>query len=138
MKTVIMPIMKKWFDMILKGEKTEEYRAIKEHWRKRLLHDKTTHLKLINGYGRDKPYLLIELKNISIGTGREEWGAVPGEEYYKLELGEIVEFKNFNKLVCTNCDRTDLGSHSMPFNGYCPITSCLLAYKRYLEGNIEG
>ena len=82
--------------MILRGIKKEEYREIKEHWRKRLLHDKTTHLKLINGYGKDKPYLLVELKNISIRTGKEEWGAVPGEQYYVLELGEIIATGNLN------------------------------------------
>lgn len=93
-KIVTMPIMKKWFDMISSGEKKEEYRVIKEHWRKRLLHDKTTHLKLINGYGRRQPYLIVELKNIKIGTGKEEWGAVPGEQYYVLELGAVIERGN--------------------------------------------
>lgn len=93
-KIVSMPIKKQWFNMILRGIKKEEYREIKEHWRKRLLHDKTTHLKLINGYGKDKPYLLVELKNISIRTGKEEWGAVPGEYYYVLELGEIIATGN--------------------------------------------
>ena len=93
-KIVSMPIKKEWFNMILRGEKKEEYREIKEHWRSRLLHDKTTHLKLINGYGRDKPFLLIELKNITVGTGKEEWGAVRGEEYYVLELGEIIATGN--------------------------------------------
>ena len=93
-KIVSMPIKKQWFNMILRGIKKEEYMEIKEHWRKRLLHDKTTHLKLINGYGKDKPYLLVELKNISIRTGKEEWGAVPGEHYYVLELGEIIATGN--------------------------------------------
>lgn len=132
-KTVTMPIKKKWFDMILSGKKKEEYRTIKEHWRRRLLHDKTTHLKLINGYGRDKPFLVIELKTITIGIGKEEWGAVPGEEYYVLELGEITEAKNIKKEICCLCERTDYGSFLMPFNGYCPVECCVDSCKRYLE-----
>lgn len=31
-----MPIKKKWFDMILSGEKKEEYREIKPYWTIRL------------------------------------------------------------------------------------------------------
>ena len=30
-----LPIKKKWFDMILFGEKKEEYREIKPYWTKR-------------------------------------------------------------------------------------------------------
>lgn len=93
-KIVTMPIHKKWFNLILSGDKKEEYREIKEYWRKRLLHDKTTHLRLVNGYGANAPYLLIEVKNIKTGTGKEEWGAVPGEQYYVLELGEIIASGN--------------------------------------------
>lgn len=94
MKVLSMPIKKKWFDMILTGEKKEEYRTIGDYWRKRLLTDKVDRIKLINGYGHNRPYLIVELRNIRKGTGKEEWGAVPVVEYYVLELGEIVERGN--------------------------------------------
>lgn len=32
MKTLHLNLKKKWFDMILNGEKLEEYREIKSHW----------------------------------------------------------------------------------------------------------
>ena len=32
---LILPIKKKWFDMILSGEKKEEYREIKEYYETR-------------------------------------------------------------------------------------------------------
>ena len=32
-----LPIKKKWFDMILLGEKTEEYREIKPYWTTRFI-----------------------------------------------------------------------------------------------------
>lgn len=36
MKTLHLNLKKKWFDMILSGEKTEEYREIKDFWIQRL------------------------------------------------------------------------------------------------------
>lgn len=35
-KVLTLTISKKWFDMILSGEKTEEYLEIKPYWIKRL------------------------------------------------------------------------------------------------------
>jgi hypothetical protein len=89
-----MPIHKKWFDMILYGDKKEEYRKIGDYWRKRLLVDKVDRIKFVNGYGKNKPFLVVELKDIRMGSGKEEWGAVPGENYYILELGEKITYGN--------------------------------------------
>ena len=100
-KVVSMPIKKKWFDMILSGEKKEEYRTIGDYWRKRLLFDKVDAIKLINGYGRDKPYIVVELKDITIGEGKEEWGFTPGEECYILKLGKIIKMKNLKEKTTT-------------------------------------
>ena len=33
---LVLPIKKKWFDMILSGEKKEEYREIKRYYESRL------------------------------------------------------------------------------------------------------
>lgn len=38
---LILPIKRKWFDMILSGEKKEEYRDIKPYYDTRLLSDIT-------------------------------------------------------------------------------------------------
>jgi len=37
MKTLYLPIKKKWFDMIKSGDKTQEYREIKDFWMRRLI-----------------------------------------------------------------------------------------------------
>lgn len=37
MKRLILPLKKKWFDMIKSGEKKEEYREINHYWIKRLI-----------------------------------------------------------------------------------------------------
>ena len=36
-KTLILPLKKKWFDLIKAGIKTEEYRAANEYWATRLV-----------------------------------------------------------------------------------------------------
>lgn len=38
MKTLKLTLTRKWFDMILRGEKKEEYREIKPYWEQRLYH----------------------------------------------------------------------------------------------------
>ena len=39
-KVLTLTVSKQWFDMILAGEKKEEYRAIKSYWINRLLQEK--------------------------------------------------------------------------------------------------
>lgn len=36
MRTLHLPLKKEWYEMIERGEKTEEYREIKQHWIKPL------------------------------------------------------------------------------------------------------
>ena len=43
-KILHLTLKKKWFDMILSGEKTDEYREIKPYWTKRLIPKKHTHI----------------------------------------------------------------------------------------------
>ncbi len=43
MKTLQLNLKKKWFNMILSGEKKEEYRDVKEYWVSRLVDFKTMH-----------------------------------------------------------------------------------------------
>ena len=106
---LILPIERKWLDMILSGEKKDEYREIKPYWTVRIIHwlgfpseETETVLELLraqgtikalpvilqNGYRRDSPEVEVMCK-LSIGTGREEWGAVPGKEYYRFHIEQI-------------------------------------------------
>lgn len=92
MSTLHLTLKGKWFDMILSGEKKEEYREIKPYWIKRLSknYDK---IKFVHGYGNDKPWFIIELKGISRGIGNSNWGA-PENRVFILSLGEILESGN--------------------------------------------
>lgn len=102
-KLLILPIKGKWFHMILKRIKGDEYREIKDYW--------TTRFKKIglldedgkptgrekdvifqNGYGKNVPRFTAKV-TLSIGTGKEEWGAEPGVEYYVLHVLDIKDVR---------------------------------------------
>lgn len=100
-------LKKKWFDMILSGEKTEEYREVKEYYNKRFKPHSHVHIgttwwpcHMINicfscGYSKTRPQMIIEMKGMKFNsTGKYEWGAEPGKQYYVLELGPILETRN--------------------------------------------
>ena len=99
-----LPIKKKWFDMILSGEKKEEYREIKPYYVSRfyrnyiasgvgadwlLIENKGTKVfkEIIfrNGYRKDSPKIRCYVK-INKGYGKSEWGAEPNKEYYVLKI----------------------------------------------------
>jgi hypothetical protein len=82
--------------MILSGEKKEEYREIKDHYKVRFFEQEegeTIKYKTVtftNGYRPDSPRFVIEFKGIEIRTGNPEWGAEPGKQYFVIKLGEVV------------------------------------------------
>jgi hypothetical protein len=99
---LVLPIKKKWFDMIVSGEKKEEYREIKPYYTIRFkkifgvnYHSNSKIAKIIlrNGYSYKSPSVGI-ICVLKIGTGKKEWGAKPNQEYYILEILEVLEVKN--------------------------------------------
>ena len=105
MKTLTLPLKRQWFDMIKSGEKKEEYREIKPFWKKRLRNitlktDLSTVYEGFQRYDRlvftlgypkaDDSERRLEFKNphIRIGTGRTEWGAEPGKNYFVITWSE--------------------------------------------------
>ena len=99
-----LPIKKKWYDMILSGEKKEEYREITPYYEKRfrnmgMLDDNGGwygELRLRNGYHANAPTLQIRAL-LFIGPGRSEWGAEPGRTYYILDILKVKEVKKRDK-----------------------------------------
>lgn len=91
---LILPIKKKWFDMILSGEKKEEYREIKPYWITRFANDllkrennyeykweaesdivrQEYQVLLKNGYNKNSQKILCNCI-LKIGQGKEKWGA---------------------------------------------------------------
>ena len=111
MKTLTLSLKRKWFDMIKSGEKKEEYREIKTRyiemfceqlsihgpnkynnldigfhllWPEELGYDR---LVFTLGYPKaDDTERRLVFKNprISIGTGKPEWGAESGKQYFVI------------------------------------------------------
>ena len=101
---LILPIKKKWFEMILSGEKKEEYREIKQYYVTRFRNDTAPDLwnfvreiktnpqeieiLFRNGYSSDSPSFKAKCE-LTTGTGKEEWGAEKGKEYFVLKIKNI-------------------------------------------------
>ena len=86
-----LPIKKKWYDMILSGEKKEEYREIKGYYLQRFSKWPSSDWKEIrfrNGYSEKSPSFIAKCR-LKTGYGKPEWGAEPGKMYYILEIREI-------------------------------------------------
>jgi hypothetical protein len=90
MKVLHLTLKKQWFDMIYSGVKREEYREMKPYWHKRLLNKHYDAIRFRNGYSKDAPTMLVELKHIYSGLGIVEWGAPEGQPVYILKLGDIA------------------------------------------------
>ena len=89
MATLHLTLKKKWFDLILSGQKTEEYREIKPYWNKRF-EKSFNKIQFRNGYSKNAPSFTIELKEILVGLGTVEHGAPENQKVYILKLGKIL------------------------------------------------
>ena len=101
-----LPIKKKWFDMILSGEKKEEYREKSHYYFQRFRYynmkirnseDEEFHKPRFracfrNGYSAGS-HSFVAVCWVDIGEGRPEWGAEPGKEYFRLHI-ESIEGKD--------------------------------------------
>ncbi len=101
MKVLHLTLKKKWFDMILSGEKKEEYRDYSDYWLKRLsnffdedvLIAKFKHFDIIrfrNGYAADAPAFDIECRRIKAGKPRHEWSDKAQGTHIVILLGSIL------------------------------------------------
>lgn len=113
-KVLTINIRKQWFDKIVSGEKTEEYREIKKYWVSRLVNQQAesgdvlfdesggycrvtgkleyktfTHVLFINGYRKDSPRIEKEIESISIGKPKK--GLCP-DKWLDTEFF-IIKFK---------------------------------------------
>lgn len=97
---ITLPIKKKWFDMILSGEKKEEYRNITPRYTKMFQNAANSEGKfwliLRNGYRLDSPSIKVFV-HCSIGTGNPNWGAEQGTNYFVLHILE-KESSRFNPI----------------------------------------
>jgi hypothetical protein len=93
MKTLHLILTKKWFNMIKSGEKPEEYRIINKYWRRRIgeycFPSKQKGYDTVTFHeGYTNITMTFELKIITVGPGRTDWGAPKNDDVYILHLGE--------------------------------------------------
>ena len=85
-KILHLNLFRKYFDQIVEGTKTIEYRDKTDYWKKRIEHREYDVIKFRNGYAKDAPTMLVEYKGYTIG------------KEYELKLGKITEVKNYERL----------------------------------------
>lgn len=105
-------LKKKWFDMILSGEKKEEYREMTDYWNNIFrfvevinwkIRDKSfirikgvNHIPsdviicFSNGYRKDRKQFYIKCEDLSVDYGIVPWGAEIDKLYFVLSLGKIL------------------------------------------------
>lgn len=108
---LILPIKKKWYDMIYSGEKKEEYRKLSPYYKARFenlwqgsLIGFAAKRKVMfrNGYSKQSPSFIATV-TLDIGEGKAEWGAKKGEHYYILKIHSIDELPGWIGKRCNDC-----------------------------------
>lgn len=102
MKTLHLVLKAKWYDMIDRGEKKEEYREVKQYWMKRLIEDvgedeegdSCCHVFYVDyecvcfHRGYTSTTMTFEVTSIDTGQGKTEWGAPADRNVFIIKLGE--------------------------------------------------
>ena len=108
-----LTLKKKWYDMILSGEKKEEYREIKMYWWHRLVQCGECYgflscdllppikwkmimaknfdtIEFKNGYAKNAPTMLVEFKGIEIGNAKPDWSDNWKGKVFVISLGAVL------------------------------------------------
>ena len=110
-KMLVLPMKKKWFDMILSGKKKEEYREFKPYWNSRVdkwqIANREVHnteflevdfnsplpILFVNGYGTKAPRFIGWCDGYSIKSTvmHKEWGegAYEGIGHYCFHIVRV-------------------------------------------------
>ena len=101
-KTLHLVLKGKWYDMIDRGEKKEEYREVKQYWMKRLIEDVAEdeegytccHVFYVDydcvcfHRGYTSTTMTFAVESIEVGRGKPEWGAPTDIPVFIIKLGE--------------------------------------------------
>ena len=84
-KILHLNLYRKYFDAIVNGTKTTEYRDKTDYWKKRIEGKQYDIIKFRNGYAKDAPTMLVEYNGYDI-TDR-----------YEIKLGKILGVDKWQK-----------------------------------------
>ena len=79
MKILHLNLYRKYFDAIVNGTKTIEYRKKTDYWKKRIKDRGYDIIKFRNGYAKDAPTMLVEYLGYDT------------KDRYEIKLGKIIE-----------------------------------------------
>ena len=85
LKILYLNLYRKYFDAIVNGTKTIEYRDKTDYWKKRIEGKQYDIIKFRNGYAKDAPTMLVEYNGYDI-TDR-----------YEIKLGKILGVDKWQK-----------------------------------------
>ena len=88
--SLTLHVHRPWFDAIVHGYKTVEYRRATPHWVARI--ESKTYDKVVfqNGYGRHLPTAELEYLGYDRHVGAD------GMQYYRLRLGRVLRVANYS------------------------------------------
>ena len=98
-KILHLTLKKSWFDLMISGEKTTEFRKPSDWIKQRLIDKEYALIRFVNGYGSDKPFFVTKYLGYEVAEKDEEIlfkkeTVVMKKGDYKIFLGEIVEKGN--------------------------------------------
>jgi len=93
-----MTLTKEWFEKVLKVEKTEDYREIKEYWEIRLVGKKYDLVKFVNGYGANRPTIIAKYEGWRY-TSEDEKTDLGTGEFFAIVFGDIIETINIEDIT---------------------------------------
>lgn len=89
-----MTLIRKWFDQIAYGVKTEEYREIKPYWTSKLENRRYDVIVFRNGYSPTAP--LMEIEFLGVEEKIKTWDTGKTELVYAIRLGRILKIENYD------------------------------------------
>jgi len=96
MKVLKLTIKRKWLNMLLSGEKLEDYREFNKYYESRLEGKWYDFVEFyIGGYFSETiPCARFKFLGYKIGIGNVLWGAPAKDLVYIIKVGELVEKNN--------------------------------------------
>ena len=80
-KILHLNLFRKYFDEIVEGTKTIEYRDKTDYWKRRIENREYDVIKFRNGYAKNAPTMLVEYVGLNVGNPFA----------YEIQLGKIIE-----------------------------------------------
>lgn len=97
-----LTIKRKWFDMILSGDKRDEYREVdnsqvRNAWEMIALDEYVGYYVMVlrNGYSMGSPALAVQVYDITLRSGDDsihpEWGEPTDRYHFAIMLGDVLK-----------------------------------------------